>query len=53
MAAVINDWCDPDMVVHLRGGDLRVRWDRRDGGGPVYMAGPAVEVFTGEWRGGT
>ena len=51
VAAVLNDWCDPDIVIHLRGGDLRVRWDRRAGDGSVYMAGPAVEVFEGEWPG--
>lgn len=55
VAAAINGWCDPDVLVHLRGGDLRVRWEgaRADRGvlegGTVFMAGPAVEVFTGEW----
>ena len=28
------------------GGDLVVEWD---GGGEVYLSGPAVEVFEGEW----
>lgn len=51
VAAVLCDWCDPDVVVHLEGGDLRVRWDRRASGGPVYMTGPAVEVFEGVWPG--
>jgi diaminopimelate epimerase len=33
-------------VVHLRGGDLQIEWaeDNR-----VYMTGPAVTVFEGEW----
>ncbi len=34
------------VTVHLRGGDLVIEWD---GIGPVYMTGPAVEVFTGTW----
>ena len=33
----------------LRGGDLHLEWDGE--GRPVFMTGPAVEVFTGEWRG--
>jgi len=32
--------------VALRGGDLLVEWD---GEGPVFMSGPAVEVFRGDW----
>ncbi|MCZ6785732.1 MAG: diaminopimelate epimerase [Planctomycetota bacterium] len=34
------------VTVHLRGGDLVIEWDGR---GPVYMTGPAVEVFEGTW----
>ena len=34
------------VTVHLRGGELRIRWDEKDG--HVYMTGPATEVFTGE-----
>ena len=37
------------VTVHLRGGDLVIEWD---GIGPVYMTGPAVEVFTGTWPDG-
>lgn len=33
--------------IHLVGGDLDVRWDEKNG--RVYMTGPAVEVFVGEW----
>jgi diaminopimelate epimerase len=33
--------------IHLRGGDLAIEWNERDN--HVYMTGPAVEVFTGEW----
>ena len=31
----------------LRGGELLIEWDGR---GPVFMTGPAVEVFSGEWH---
>lgn len=55
VAAAINGWCDFDVVVHLRGGDLRIRWEDPQAergilqGGKVFLSGPAVEVFTGEW----
>ena len=48
VAGVLNDWCASDVVIHLRGGDLRVRWDGDD----VLMTGPAEEVFSGEWPDG-
>jgi diaminopimelate epimerase len=52
VAAVLNGWCDREVLVHLRGGDLRIRWQEGaedSTGGTVFMAGPAVEVFHGEW----
>jgi diaminopimelate epimerase len=33
----------------LLGGDLQLEWNEADN--HVYMTGPAVEVFTGDWRG--
>jgi diaminopimelate epimerase len=33
--------------IHLVGGDLDIRWDEKNG--RVFMTGPAVEVFVGEW----
>ncbi len=36
------------VLAHLPGGDLELEWTP---GGPVYMTGPATEVFTGEWPG--
>jgi diaminopimelate epimerase len=33
--------------IHLRGGDLAIEWN--DANNHVYMTGPAVEVFTGDW----
>ena len=58
VAGVLNGWCDRRVLVHLRGGDLRIRWEgasqeSRPHGGTVYMTGPAVEVFTGEWPDGS
>jgi diaminopimelate epimerase len=32
---------------HLRGGNLELEWNEIDN--QVYMTGPAVEVFNGEW----
>ena len=34
---------------HLRGGSLELEWHETDN--QVYMTGPAVEVFNGEWYG--
>ena len=34
--------------VELKGGNLTINWDR-EGSGRVFMTGPAVEVFTGEF----
>ncbi|WP_124727679.1 diaminopimelate epimerase [Staphylospora marina] len=36
-------------LVHLKGGDLWIEWNERDG--HVYMTGPAEFVFEGEWPG--
>ena len=37
---------DREAVVHLAGGDLRVRWDEKSG--QMFMTGPAVMVFDGK-----
>jgi diaminopimelate epimerase len=36
------------VLVHLKGGDLHIEWDRQSG--EIYMTGPAQEVFSGEWK---
>ncbi|HEY5314197.1 MAG TPA: diaminopimelate epimerase [Pirellulales bacterium] len=36
------------ILAHLPGGDLELDWAAND---HVYMTGPAVEVFNGEWNG--
>jgi diaminopimelate epimerase len=35
------------ITAHLPGGDLRLHWSDKDN--HVYLSGPAVEVFSGEW----
>ena len=45
VAAVLNDLSDDSAVVHLLGGDLKIKWDRKNN--LVYMEGPAVTVFEG------
>lgn len=37
-----------EATVTLLGGDLHIRWDESDG--HVYMTGPAVTVFEGDWN---
>ena len=46
VAGVLNNCTDPEITVHLLGGDLQIRWEGR--GHPVYMTGPAEFVFEGE-----
>ena len=38
----------PKVLAHLPGGDLYLEWKNNDS---VFMTGPAVEVFRGEWDG--
>jgi diaminopimelate epimerase len=35
------------VLAHLPGGDLSLDWDGP--GAPIFMTGPATEVFSGEW----
>jgi diaminopimelate epimerase len=35
------------ILAHLPGGDLELEW--LEDGAPVFMTGPATEVFSGEW----
>ncbi|WP_417734260.1 diaminopimelate epimerase [Rosistilla oblonga] len=48
-AAVLSGRTDRDVLIHLLGGDLRLRWD--EASGDMFKTGPAVEVFTGQWEG--
>ena len=47
VAGALNGAIGPQAAVELPGGVLTVRWDRTDG--HVYLTGPAVTVFQGEW----
>ena len=47
VAAVLTGRAGREVTVHLRGGDLHIKWDTETG--HVMMTGPATEVFTGEW----
>ncbi len=47
VASVLTGQTSRDVTVHLKGGDLKVIWDKQDN--HVYMTGEAKEVFTGKW----
>ncbi len=46
VAGVLAGLTERKVLAHLLGGDLRLQWADTD---ELYMTGPAVEVFTGEW----
>jgi diaminopimelate epimerase len=46
VAGVLNGLTERNVLCHLRGGDLTLEWAEA---GEVFMTGPAVEVFSGEW----
>ena len=45
VAGVLNNVTDRKILNHLAGGDLELEWVES---GPVFMTGPATEVFNGE-----
>ena len=47
VAGVLSGRTERHILNHLLGGDLDLEWSEQDN--HVYMTGPAVEVFTGEW----
>lgn len=47
VASVLNDLTEQQVTVKLKGGDLDVIWKEDDG--KVYMTGPAVKVYDGEF----
>jgi diaminopimelate epimerase len=49
VAGVLSGRTGRRLVAHLPGGDLELEWSARDN--HVYLTGPAVEVFDGQWRG--
>lgn len=46
VASMVNGYTEDEVTVHLLGGDLRIRWDRKEN--LVYMTGPAAVAFEGE-----
>ena len=46
VAAILNDFCDRNIKIHLLGGDLEIEWNIENN--HVYMTGEAVTVFEGE-----
>lgn len=46
VAAALCGHTEDEIILHLLGGDLKVRWDRENN--KVYMTGPATVVFDGE-----
>lgn len=44
VAGVLNNLTDRKILNHLAGGDLELEWVEN---GPVFMTGPATEVFSG------
>jgi diaminopimelate epimerase len=47
VAGVLTGRTQRKITAHLPGGDLHLHWSEEDNN--VYMTGPAVEVFTGDW----
>jgi diaminopimelate epimerase len=47
VAGVLTGRTQRRITAHLPGGDLQLFWSEADN--HVYMTGPAVEVFSGEW----
>ena len=46
VACILKGYTDREVLVHLVGGDLVIRWDEETN--HVFMTGPATEVFQGE-----
>jgi diaminopimelate epimerase len=47
VAGVLTGKTGRQITAHLPGGDLQLEW--RESNNHVYMTGPAVEVFNGDW----
>ena len=48
VAGVLTGHTERQILNSLRGGQLRLRWDENSN--HVFMTGPAVEVFSGQWQ---
>ena len=47
VACILNGKTEDEVLVHLLGGDLLIRYDRQEN--RIYMTGPATTVFDGEY----
>jgi len=47
VAGVLTKQTERKITVHLKGGDLKTEWNEKSN--HVFLTGPAVEVFKGEW----
>lgn len=47
VAGVLTGRCERKVTVHLPGGPLEIEW--RESDDHVFMTGPAVEIFSGDW----
>lgn len=48
VACILNGLTDDEVTVSLLGGELKIRYDRENN--TVFMTGPAVKVFDGEYE---
>ncbi len=48
VASILAGYTDDEVEVGLLGGTLKIKWDREKN--RVFMTGPAVEVFNGEYE---
>jgi len=46
VASLLNQKTDREILNHLTGGDLHLRWDEA---GDLYLKGPATTLFEGHW----
>jgi len=47
VAGVLTKQTERKITVHLKGGNLKTEWDKKSN--HVFLTGPAVEVYKGEW----
>lgn len=48
VAGVLTGTSQREVLIHLLGGDLSLRWD--EASGHVFMTGGATEIFSGDWN---
>ncbi|NOR85879.1 diaminopimelate epimerase [archaeon] len=48
VACILNNKTNRKIIVHLKGGDLEINWDKDTN--HVFMTGPAEKIFDGTWK---